>query len=148
MGVAGSEFGAGMALAGIRQDQVKNMEAGFSQALQWLSATKAPIFDLSAMQISPSQAYETAAKENAMAWNRNWLSSEMEAMPSRWQAAGAQMLGGVGGALQTAGMFGMLGNMFNPSSGSGSTGTGGQSTSDWASSLGMGGGAAGIDFLG
>jgi hypothetical protein len=124
MGVAGSEFGAGMALAGIREDQLKNMETGFSQALQWLNATRAPMFDLSAMQISPSQAYEIAAKENAMAWNREWLSSEMQAMPSSWQAAGAQMFGGIGGALQTAGMFGMLGNALNPGSGSTSPSSG------------------------
>jgi len=122
MGVAGSEFGAGMALAGIREDQLRNMETGFSQALQWVNATKAPMFDLSAMQISPSQAYGIAAEENAMAWNRDWLSSEIQAMPSRWDVAWAQMLGSMGNALQTPGLFGTPGNTSNPSSGSPSGG--------------------------
>ena len=87
MGVAGSEFGAGMALAGIRQDQVKNMEAGFSQALQWLNATRAPQFNLAGGLIETGQAVNIAAKEAEDIWNVQWLKNQIAAMPSRSDVA-------------------------------------------------------------
>jgi hypothetical protein len=91
-GTGGSQFDQYGALRDLGLTSLEVTDRGLDAATRWLSASRAPMMDHTAMFISPMQRINVTQWNKTMQWQRDWLNNQIKALPSNEEMAYAQML--------------------------------------------------------
>lgn len=131
-GFGGSEAGRNLTMRDLSMSSLAATQAGLSAADRW-TRTSAAVgvanpMSPSSMFITPAQQIAVDESNAANEWQRNWLSSQVKAMPSPLESAGMGALGFLDQVAGTA-AGGYLGGMMG---GGAAPKSPGFSTLDWA----------------